>query len=122
MGELLLAPPALSSALGLTTFISEYETLYVLGFSGVECLSLVEATLVTLLTGWEEFEALPTGITAVSELVLLTGDGTVCSRALAPVVSELRNIFISLLGVMSDCIFLTFSVLLNTEHTMGLNG
>jgi hypothetical protein len=112
----------LSGALGLTTFISG-ETLYALGFSkGVECLSLLEATLVTLLTGWEEFETLSTGITAVSELVLVTGDGTVYSRALAPVVSELRNIFISLLGVMRDCILLTFSVLLTTEHTMGLKG
>jgi hypothetical protein len=118
-----LPSPALSGALGLNFFISESETLRELEFSdGVKCLSLLEAMPVTLLTGWEEFETPPTGITAVSELVLVTGDSTVCSRAFALAASELYNIFISLLGVMRDCIFLTFSVLLTREHAMGLKG
>jgi hypothetical protein len=94
-----------------------------LGFlEGIKCSSLHEARLVTTLTGWEELETLPTGITAVSELVLITGDGTVRSKAFEPDVSELCSIFISLLGVMRDCIFLTFSVLLTREHAIGLKG
>jgi hypothetical protein len=121
--EFVSPPPRLFGALGPNTFILESETLYELRFlESIKCSSLVLARLVTTLTGWEELETLPTGLTAVSELVLIAGGGTVGSKAFAPDVSELYSIVVLLLGVMRYCIFLTFSVLLTREHTMVLKG